>query len=467
MRLPAFFAAPPGHRLSVARKAGFTVGDFACNLYWQSVSLYLLFFYTDVVGLSAGTAGLIYMIASIFDGAIDPLMGAIADKTRTRHGRYRPYLLWGAVPLGLAFVLLYYRPPLSGLTLAAWMLVAHLIFRAAYTALSIPYTSLNARITDSSAERSTLAGFRMMFATLAGLTIATSTQPLAAHLGGGDLGKGFTLAALTFAAIATVIFPLVYLVTREPQDVAGEAAPVIRMSQYWRAVRGNRAFWAVMAAICTAVICSTALGKSVLYYFKYYLHDEAAGRTALSLNAASGLVIIPAWIFVTKRIGKRTAWFACIGWGLLCIGGFALVDIRDPRLMMAFLLLAQVSNLGAAMTFWSMLPDTVEYGEWTTGLRAESFIFGLGQFFLKVALGLGAGIFGVALQFAGFHPNVPQTAETLHGLKTIMVALPMSGLVLGGLAMLIYPMKKGVHEDIVVQLARRRAVPPEGIAEAP
>jgi len=461
------FTPPPGHRLSPARKIGFTVGDYACNLYWQSVSIFLLFFYTDVVGLSAGTAGLIYMIASIFDGAIDPVMGAVADKTRTKRGRYRPYILWGAIPVGLAFVLLYVRPPLEGLSLAAWMLVAHLIFRVAYTALSIPYTSLNARITDSSAERSTLAGFRMIFATLAGLTIASQTQPLAAALGGGDLGKGFTLAAGVFALVATAIFPIVYLATREPVDLEGEAAPTIRMSEYWSSVRGNTAFWAVMAGIAAAVICSTALGKSVLYYFKYYLHAESASRTALSLVAASGILVIPAWIYVTKLIGKRATWFVAVGWGLVGLAGFAVTDIREPGLMIAFLLFMHVASLGLALTFWSMLPDTVEYGEWRTGLRAESFIFGLGQFFLKAALGLGAGLFGWSLDLVGFHPNVAQAPETLQGMKTIMVALPLAGLVLGGLAMLTYPMKKGVHEDIVEQLAARRAAPPEAVAEVP
>ena len=137
--------------LSVPRMAAFATGDFACNLYWQSVSLFLLFYYTDAVGLSAGIAGLIYMIASIFDGAIDPFMGAISDRTRTRWGRYRPYILFGGVPLGLSFALLYYRPPVEGYLLVAFVLVAHLVFRVCYTALSIPYSSLTARMTASSA----------------------------------------------------------------------------------------------------------------------------------------------------------------------------------------------------------------------------------------------------------------------------------------------------------------------------
>jgi GPH family glycoside/pentoside/hexuronide:cation symporter len=457
-------AAPATDRLSLARKLGFTVGDYACNLYWQSLSIFLLFFYTDVAGLSAASAGLIYMVASIWDGAIDPVMGAIADRTRSRFGRYRPYVLFGAVPLALSFALLYYRPPFTGAGLVVWLLAAHIIFRTSYTILSIPYTSLNARITSSSSERATLAGFRMLFATLAGLTIASATQPLAASLGGGAGGQGFLFAAMIFAAIATVIFPLVFLAVREPQFNELERPPA-RMADYWAAIRANRAFWVVMIAVTCAVICATAMGKSLLYYFKYYLHDEAASRTALSLVAASGLVTIPLWMLVTRWIGKRLAWFAATLIGLAGLSFFAVTDIHAPVLMTAFLVYMQIGTLGLMLTFWSMLPDTVEYGEWRGGLRAESFIFGLGQFFLKVALGLGAGLFGLALDMVGYIPNVEQSPATLQGMKHIMLVLPAAGLSLGLVAMLFYPLKRGVHEDIVRQLAIRKDVVPEGLAQ--
>ncbi|HEX7850652.1 MAG TPA: MFS transporter, partial [Sphingomonas sp.] len=213
-------------RLGVSRVIGFTVGDFAFNLYWQSISLYLLFFYTDAVGLSAGAAGLIYMIASIFDATIDPLMGAIADRTRTRWGRYRPYLLFGGPFVGIAFVLLYYKPALAGSSLAAWMLATHVLFRIAYTLVSIPYTAMSARITPNSGERGSIAGARIIFATLAGLTVAITTQPLAAHFGGvADSPHGYLIAAVLFAAVATVIFPIVFAATREPDDDVKEVVP--------------------------------------------------------------------------------------------------------------------------------------------------------------------------------------------------------------------------------------------------
>jgi GPH family glycoside/pentoside/hexuronide:cation symporter len=457
---------PQPDRLSFVRKLGFTVGDYACNLYWQSLSIFLLFFYTDAVGLPAATAGLIYMVASIWDGMIDPVIGALADRTRSRWGRYRPYVLLAAAPLGLAFCLLYFRPPLSGWGLGVWLLAAHMIFRTSYAVLSIPYTSLNARITSSTSERSTLAGMRMIFATLAGFTVAFCTQPLVAALGGGDASRGFLLTAAVFGLVATAIFPIVFFSTQEPAG-AGDDDPPLKVGDYWRAVRANRAFWVVMVGIITAVICSTALGKSVLYYFKYYLQDEAASRMALSIPALAGLVVIPAWLLATRLVGKRNAWFLASGWGLVGLAAFALVDIREPGLMIGFLLYMSVCSLGLALTFWSMLPDTVEYGEWASGLRAESFVFGLGQFFLKVAMGLGAGLFGLALDLVGYVPNIAQTPETLQGMKTIMVVMPAAGLALGALAMLFHPLKRGVHESIVEQLAERRAAAPETLAIQP
>ncbi len=442
-------------RLGLGRKLGFTVGDFACNIYWQSVSLYLLFFYTDVVGLSASVAGTIYMAASIWDGATDPVMGAIADRTRTRFGRYRPYLLFGGVPLGASFVLLYYTPSWQGVPLVAWIVGTHLLFRTCYTILSIPFTSLNARVTSSSSERSTLAGFRMIFATLAGLLVAATTRPLSLALGSGSDADGFLRVAALFALLATCIFPIVFGAVREPDSHASEAT-TLGPREYWQAVRSNRAFWVVMAAIAGSVVCTTALGKSILYYFKYYLDDEASSSLALSLSAASGLIIIPAWILVSRRIDKRQAWFVATGWGLAGLAAFSQIDIRSSGAMIAYMLYMQVAALGLAMTFWSMLPDTVEYGEWRSGVRTEAMVFGLGQFILKAFLGIGAGVFGIALDLIGYVPNQSQSASTLSGLKQIMVLLPGIGMILGLGAMWFYPLTGKTHSRLVSELRARR-----------
>ena len=167
-------------------------------------------------------------------------------------------------------------------------------------------------------------------------------------------------------------------------------------------------------------------------------------------------VAIPAWVWVTKYIGKRNAWFAGIGAGVTMLAIFAAIDFDTPAMMTAWLLVWSFATLGLALTFWSMLPDTVEYGEWKTGQRTESFLFGLFQFFLKVALGVGAGLFGWLLDSVGYVANVEQTPETLAGMKAIMIWLPATGFVTAGLAMLLYPLRKGTHEAIVAELDRRK-----------
>ncbi|MGH6987628.1 MAG: MFS transporter [Caulobacteraceae bacterium] len=438
-------------RLSLSRKLGFTVGDYACNLYWQGVSIFLLFFYTDAVGLSAATAGFIYMIASVVDSFCDPVMGTIAERTRTRRGRYRPYILFGAAPLGLAYVFLYWKPPLSGLVLAAWMLGSHVVFRLAYTVLSIPYTTLNARLTDSSTERSTIAGFRMIFAVLAGLTISFFTLRLAGIVG-LERPAGFTLAAAVFAGLATLIFPMVYVSTREPAETPAEVIPP-SIGRCWRAVRHNRAFWVLVLSFSAGSVCSVALGKSVLYYFKYYLKDEAGAQLALTAMAATGIAAIPAWVWVTAKVGKRTAWYIASGVGLVLMAIFAVFDIRSSLVMTGWLVAITFNSLGLAFEFWAMLPDTVEYGELKGKVRSESIIFGLGQFFLKAGLGIGAGLFGWLLSLAGYKANIVQSPETLAHLKLLMVALPTLGLLIAGAGMIFYPMGKGDHEKIVETLA--------------
>jgi GPH family glycoside/pentoside/hexuronide:cation symporter len=450
------FKPKAGYQLSFARKAGFSLGDYACNLYWQSVSLFLMFYYTDALGLSGGVAGAIYMVASIFDGISDPIMGAVADRTRTKWGRYRPYILLGCVPLGLSFAGLYWAPAADGFGLVAVVTAAHLVFRIAYTAVSVPYSSLTARMTSSSEERSSLAGFRMVAATLAAMTVSYLTQPMVAEFGGGDQAKGFFYAAAVFGLIATGIFPLVFLATREPPEPPGEVVH-LKLGEHWRAMSTNRAFWVLMVGISLGAMSSTALGKSLLYYMKYIAGDEGAARYALSIKAALGVAIIPTWVIATRFIGKQAAWLIAAGWGLVGAAFLFFTNVQTAFAVTLFYLFMHVASLGVSTTYWSMMPDTVEYGEWRSGLRPESFIFGLGMFFQKVALGLAAGVFGLALDLIGYVANQAQSPETLHGLRMVVVGFPLVGLGGSALAMLFYPLRKGVHDRIVGELAARKS----------
>jgi GPH family glycoside/pentoside/hexuronide:cation symporter len=433
----------------------FAAGDFAFNLYWQSLSLYLLFYYTDSVGLTAAAAGLIYMVASIWDGLVDPVIGVMANRTQTRWGRYRPYLLLGALPLGLAFMLLYWRPPLAGTALIAVVLGGHLLFRSLYALVSVPYAALTARITLDARERGNISGLRMLFATLAAMTVALTTQPIAIAVTGRSNGAlGFFVAAAAFGAIATAVILFVFATTREQQAEAG-AAPPIGLWPALSSVARNRAFWTLVIGGGFMICCATALGKSVLYYFKYALHDEAGARGALALSSASGLVAAPLWMLAARAWSKRAVWLGACAMYAAGLIVFALVPIRSAQLTTAFLIYMQAGYVGMAFAYWGLLPDTVEWGQWRTGVRAEAVVFGLALLFQKVSLGLGAGLFGTALSVVGYHANQAQTAETLRGMKAVMVGLPLAGVALCALVMVFNPLRRGVHERIVAEILGR------------
>jgi GPH family glycoside/pentoside/hexuronide:cation symporter len=432
---------------STPRLIAYSSGGFAFNLYWQSLTLFLLFYYTDVMGLSPGAAGLIYLVASVWDGAIDPLIGALADRTRSRWGGYRPYLLFGAPVLAVSFILLYYRPPLAGGALLAFVLAAHLWFRTCYAAVNVPFLALGARITSSAGKRGRISGFKMMFASVAGIVVASFTQPIAATFG----HNGFAVAAVLFAVCASLVLPIVFLSVRERMP-APQTAARLTSRAYWTSAMKNRAFVTLMIAVTFTNVCATVWGKSVLYYYKYYIGDEAAAKTGLALAAGAGLVIVPAWMAASRLIGKRMAWFASCGFGIVGLAAFALFDVRTPLAMNGFLIFNEVCAVGWAFSFWAMLPDTVEYGQLHTGLRTEAFLFGLAGFFAKVSLGVGAGLFGAGLAFIGYRANHAQTAETLAGMKALMVGVPLAGYCIASLTMIFSPMRKGEHERIVLAL---------------
>ncbi len=446
-------------RLGWKRTITFASGDFAFNLYWQSISTYLLFYYTEAVGLSAAAAGLIYMVASIWDGLVDPIIGAAADRTQTRWGRYRPYLLFGTLPLALAFGLLYFRPPLQGTALIAVVMVGHLLFRSMYAAVNVPYAALTAKITQSAGERGNIAGIRMVFSTCAYVLVARTTQPIAlAVTGSRDGAAGFFVAACLFALVATPILFAVFATTRETPEppVATSTSTPGALRSIW----GNRAFWTLAMGGAALIIGYTIFAKSVLYYFKYILHDEAGAPEALAIAGLSGLAIVPLWMLAAPRLGKRGIWLISCGLFVLGLLTFAVTDIDQSWKMKILLIMMQAAYLGANFAYWGMLPDTVEYGEWRGKARVSGLIFGMALLIQKISLGLGAGLFGLTLDSTGFVANQTQTPATLASMKAAMIVLPLAGIGISALIMFFNPLRRGTHDAIVADLTARGSAAP-------
>lgn len=455
---------PPSARLPVRAKLGYATGDLGLNVYWQGISLFLFFFYTDVMGIPAWWAGFTIFIASVWDGLTDPIMGGIADRTRTAMGRYRPYLLYVAPILGVGFIVTFHAPEgLSQPALIAYALVTHLVLRTLYTVVSIPYSSLSARMTSDSAERGTLAGWRMQGAALGGLTTAFSTPLIVQHfmrLSGGDPQLGWLYAAVAMAVVATLILWLCFAGTQEPEEAPDAPAPAggVKLSDLVTAVKmlgRNGPLVRVFLCITMASLCLAMMSKTLIYWFKYAIGSEEAASLALAITPLVLLVAAPVWAIVSGRISKRKAWIAGSVIALVGYLAFFILPMRESVNVYLALLFIAVGSSSFAVMFWGMLPDTVEYDQWISGERHEAKVFGFASFAQKAALGLNAFALGILLDVIGFTPNVDQSEATLWGMKAIMSLIPALGVVATIVALWGYPIDKAYHADLKHKIAAR------------
>ena len=426
-----------GARPSKPRLLLFAFGDFAFNIFWQSVMLFLLFYYTDALDIPIAVAATTYMIASVWDGLANFVTGILVDR---RHGslRYGPLMIAGSVPLGICFVLAYLPPAVGGAWAVASILGAHLLFRTAYAAVNVPYLAMTARISADPGDRAFVAGMRMLFGTAAAVLIALATVPVGRRLTGSTASEAYFGAAILFAVIGAAILILVGATYRESAPVERPLPGSVRAAL--SSLARNRAFVALSAAMMAMIVAITVLNKSVLYYFKYLLNDPDAGQLALaSMGIVSG-VAIPLWMLLGRVLGLRLIWLLAAGLGIAALLIFAAVDVHRSGLMQLFLISMQVMIVGLNFVFWAMLPNTIEYGERATGVHVEGTVFGVAALLQRVAIGIATAILGWAFASAGYVANVQQSAETLSGMRATVVLVPMLFLALSCVAMLLNPL---------------------------
>ncbi len=440
-------------RLGWGQKIGYGSGDFAFNLYWQGISLYLFYFYTDVLGLPNAMAGIIYAIGSFWDAGTDPIMGYLADRTRTRWGRYRPYLLFVPIPMALGYIMLLWHPgDMSVTSLGIVALIGQLVFRLLFTMASTPYSALMARMTKNSEDRAGMAGARMLFAYLGAFSVVALAGGLLENADNDS--NAFTSLAIISGLLATVIFWICFAICREPSEDDAQA-PNLTIKQSFVSLRQNTPFLVVFAAVVLMTTGTTVIGKTMIYFFEYQMGDRNGAQIALMAFGLTGLLVIPFWTFVTLKTSKRLVWMVGSFFLSLALLAF-LVNPSTSQNMVILNYMAMSFGAGAfAITFWGMLPDTVEYGEWKTGHRVESMVFGFATFAQKSAVALSALILGVLLDVIGYQAGIVQSEETLSGLRMIIVFVPLAGVVTSVACIYFYPLSPQRHADIVANLQSR------------
>lgn len=438
-------------RVPLLRKLGYGAGDFGFSLFFLTASLYLLYYYTDVLGLSPATAGWVFGGALVWDALFDPVMGGIASRTRSRWGRYRPWLLWAAVPLAVSWTLVFLPLGLKGAPLIVLTASTHVLFRTLYAVAYMPYLSLSAAMTRDSAERSSLAAFRMVGQSAAGMIAAFTTLKLVDALGSGRIG--FFNVALFYGVFAIGLILLVFLTAREVDD-GGPRVAKPGYAAMFSAVRKNPPFWIICAALLIGYIANVFFNKSIPYYVKYAMHQPALIGPSLGVFAMTLTFTIPLWTFVMKRVGKREVFLTGV---LIAVTAYVALWFAPggKAVWLSLLVLLGVGNGAIYLSTWAMLPDTVEYGEWRTGVRAEGAIFGFVSLAQKTSLGFAAAVLGEVLSAIGYHANAVQTDATIAGLRFVMLGLPALFAAGAGVIVWFYPITAGSHAQLVIDLCER------------
>ena len=414
----------------------------------------MLYFYTDVVGISPLLAGWIYALGIGWDAITDPYMGYIAERTRTKMGSYRPYILFGSIPLAFSFVLLFWVPPFEGNFLFIFLIMVNLFHRTCFTIVSVPYSSLTARITDDSEERTKLTTARMLGASFGTLTISALGFPIINWFGNGEESLGFIYLGVC-SGLAAIFILAITVKTVKERNFNLEINQLPKFSEVSKSIVNNYAFLIVFASTLTLITTSIMFNKNLIYYTKYALDLHEYQGLILGVSSASAFLAIPVWAYSALKIGKRNSWLISMILLVFSFLFFYLYPIKNLLELLIVLAVLGIGNGATGVLFWSMLPDTIEYGEWKTGVRTESSLYGFMTFAQKGGIAISALILGVLLTNIGFVPNTIQTEETLENLKTLMTFIPLSGVVLSFILVYFYPIDSKFHKKLIRDINER------------
>ena len=437
-------------------RAGYGIGDYAICLYWSGIGLYLLYFYTDVVGISPILAGWIYALGIGWDAITDPFMGYLAERTKTKMGSYRPFIYYGSIPLALSFVLLFWVPPFEGTVLFLFLILVNLIHRSCFTIVSVPYSSLTARITNDSNERTKLTTARMISASFGTLSMSALAFPLIAYFGGADEAFGFLWLAIISGLIAIALLSVtVYSVREKVDEIVTFNLP--NFVSITKTVATNYPFWIVFGCILILGSTGVMFNKNLIYFVKYGLELHEYQGLILGVSSGASFLSLPFWAYLALKIGKRETWLISMTIAFIGLLLFFYYPIASLNELLILLALIGVGNGAGGVLFWSMLPDTVEYGEWKSGIRTESSLYGFMTFAQKSSIAVAALILGFLLSGIGFEPNQIQSEETISGMKFMMSWIPICGIIISLVLMYFYPISTKFHGELLQRIKERNA----------
>ena len=448
--------------LPVREKVSYALGDFACCLIWQSISVYLLYYFTNVAGVPTADAVRIISISKILDGITDILMGFVIDRTKSRFGKVRPYILTMGLPLGLSTILLFSVP--SGLSIGGkliWIFVCYnLVTTVFYTALNVPYSSFHCFLTDDSDERARLSNIRLVFAYAAQVLINGSVFFLVRKLGGGELAdqNGWTKAFLIIGIACFLLTLVTFFGTKErvSGESSGSGRPSVTILDSLRSVGQNKYLLMILAtSLCSFM--QSAIGMGAAAYFAQFIlkNVDATGSITNAQSIAQVLTLIFVTPVLLRHFKKHTLYQASTILMIISFFGSALAPDKLP-LILAMNALKGIAFAGTTTMIYGMCADAIDYGEWKTGINSAGLGTAMMQGLGKFGMGIGTYILGLILDFGGFEASAAvQTASGEAALIGCYTWIPGIFLVVTFLIMLAYHLDRE-YPAIIRELNKRR-----------
>ncbi len=441
-------------KLAVSEKIGYGLGDMAANFIFQTMIALQLSFYADTFGLTAAAAGTLFLVVGLGAAVFNPVMGVIADRTNTRWGKFRPWLLWTAVPFGIIGVLTFTTPDLSPGGKIIYAYVTYILLRLVYVANNVPYAALTCVITGDPDERTSLASYRQIFANIAAFVVQALAIPMCDYFGRGSRAKGYQITIGLFSLLCVVFFLIAFASTKEriqpdpqQQSSLGQDLTDLLKNGSWIALFLVTAFYFIAIAI---------RGSVMLPFFKYCAGNETLFSWFNGFGLTALLVGVAISNTLSIRIGKRNLFI--LSMALTAIFNVALIFLPPGATVLIFAseVIRQFAFGWSCPLLWAMIADVADYGEWKTGRRATATVTAAVVFALWAGLALGGAIAAWLFSYYGYAPNALQTPRALLGIR--MTASLYAGLafVFALACLFLYPITRNLNLQIADELSERR-----------
>jgi sugar (glycoside-pentoside-hexuronide) transporter len=427
-------------------KIGYGIGNWGICMVFTTISYYYMYFLTDIAGIGVAMAGTILMIGRFYDAVTDPVMGVISDHTRTRWGQKRPYILLGSFPMAVSFILALYSPDFSQTGKIVYYILTGLLMWTFFTVVTVPHNSMQANLTLDSKERSSISAYFNFFAVIASITIGAATKPFLSLFQSEK--TGFLYVGILFGIIAVITLTITFFTTKERFVTTKEYS----LKELLPFILQNKPFLICVAIQFIGYFSAANFAMLIIYFAKYNMQQEAMIPIALTSIGVAQAASFPLWVMVAKKIGKKSTYV--IGNSMVLVAalvGFFIFS-NDIYYFIPSFILVGAGGAAGALAVWSMIADTVEYGQWKTGKQVGGAQYGMVLFFCKLAGSMSAFILGITLEWSGFIANTAQSEKTLWTIRILLFILPIFLILVSMLLVKINPINEAMHKKICEEI---------------